>query len=160
MVPVTLSAVQPHLARPLTAAEQTRANAWIGAMNVLLTAHYGARVDAHMARTGQDIMPLVHGYVANAVERRLFKKNRMADGEGSGPFTVRWSAQSALYQWFLPEELAELNGALGMTGARTHHTPAPEALIKATSTGYPAPTGGYLGGIPLENYWVDGGNLD
>lgn len=159
MVPVSLDAVRPHLPRTLTTAETARANAWVQAMNVLVTAQYGRKVDDHMTRTGQDIMPLIHSYVANAIERRLSKKNRMADAEGSGPFSVRWNSRSGLFNWFMPEEIAELNSVLGTTGTRTYRTPAPDKIIRAASGGYVIPTG-EIGGVPLENYWIDGGEVD
>lgn len=124
---VSLEDVRPYLGRSLTAAETTRAEAMVAAMAALLTARYGGRVAAYQERTQQDLMPLVHSYIAASVERKLAKKNQLADSENAGPFSVRWNTASSRGGWFLPEELAELDGLLGMGGTRTYRTPAPDA---------------------------------
>lgn len=120
---LTLADVQPLLGRPLSAAEQSRAEAFIAAMMALLTGRYG---DALAARW-EALKPLVAAYVAAAAERRLAKVNQAAESEASGPFSVRWSSSSSSGAWFLPAELADLDGLFGKGGSRTYRTQAPDA---------------------------------
>lgn len=124
---VSLENVRPYLGRSLSPAEATRAESMVAAMSALLTARYGDRVAAYQERTGGDLFPLIDSYVAAAVERRLAKKNQMAGRESAGPFRVEWDPASSRGGWFLPEELAELDGLLGRGGTRTYRTPAPDA---------------------------------
>lgn len=123
---VSLADVQPYLGRSLTSTETTRAESMVAAMAALLTARYGTRVAAYQERTGTDLLPLFRSYIAAAIERKLAKKNQLADSENAGPFAVRWNTASSRGGWFLPEELAELDGLLGMGGTRTYRTPAPD----------------------------------
>lgn len=123
---VSLEDVQPYLGKSLSPAETTRAEAMVAAMAALLTARYGNRVGAYQTRTGSDLMPLIDSYIAASIERRLAKKNQLADSENAGPFSVKWNSASSRGGWFLPDELAELDGLLGMGGTRTYRTPAPD----------------------------------
>jgi hypothetical protein len=124
---VSLEDVRPYLGRSLSETETTRAESMVAAMAALLSARYGTRVGDYQMRTGSDLMPLIDSYVAAAVERKLGKRNQLADSENAGPFSVRWNAASSRGGWFLSEELAELDGLLGMGGTRTYRTPAPDA---------------------------------
>ena len=104
-----LSDVEPLLARPLTAAERPRAEAFVAAMMALLSGRYG---DALASRWGS-VEPLVVAYVAAAIDRRFAKVNTLAESETSGPFSVRWSSASTTGAWFLDAELGDLDRLFG-----------------------------------------------
>lgn len=117
-----LSDVEPLLARPLTAAERPRAEAFVAAMMALLSGRYG---DA-LASRWESVEPLVVAYVAAAIDRRFAKVNTLAESETSGPFSVRWSSASTTGAWFLDAELGDLDRLFGKGGSRTYRTPAPD----------------------------------
>lgn len=117
-----LSDVEPLLARPLTATERPRAEAFVAAMMALLAGRYG---DA-LASRWEGVRPLVVAYVAAAIDRRFAKVNTLAESETSGPFSVRWSSASTTGAWFLDAELGDLDRLFGKGGSRTYRTPAPD----------------------------------
>lgn len=119
-----LSDVEPLLARPLTATERPRAEAFVAAMLALLSGRYG---DA-LASRWESVQPLVVAYVAAAIDRRFAKVNTLAESETNGPFSVRWSSASTTGAWFLDAELADLDRLFGRGGSRTYRTPAPDAI--------------------------------
>ncbi len=118
-----LSDVEPLLARPLTATERPRAEAFLAAMLALLAGRYG---DA-LASRWEAVKPLVVAYVAASIDRRFAKVNTLAESETSGPFSVRWSSASTTGAWFLDAELADLDRLFGKGGSRTYRTQAPDA---------------------------------
>lgn len=120
MASLTLEMVEPLLALPLSEPQRTRVRAWLVAIEAVLSRRYSADV---MAETPE----VFATYAADAVGRKLSKSNQLADSEQSGPFSVRWNAASSRGGWFLPAELAELDGLMGRGGARTYRTPAPDA---------------------------------
>lgn len=124
----TLATISPYLRKPLSPAQEETASSWLLALSALVTARYGARLDKYKARTGNDLLPVVYVYMAAAIERRFAKKVSDIESEGAGPFRVQWNGASSLAAWFRDEELAELDGALGLRGSRTYRTPAPDAI--------------------------------
>lgn len=117
-----LSVVEPLLARPLTATERPRAEAFVAAMMTLLAGRYGNA----LASRWESVEPLVVAYAAAAIDRRFAKVNTLAESETSGPFSVRWSSASTTGAWFLDAELADLDRLFGKGGSRTYRTPAPD----------------------------------
>lgn len=120
---LVLADIEPLLARPLSAAERPRAEAFIAAMMALLVGRYGDSLTARW----EALAPLVTAYVAAAIDRRFAKANQAAESETSGPFSVRWASSSSTGSWFLAAELADLDGLFGKGGSRTYRTQAPDA---------------------------------
>ena len=118
---VSLEKVQPLLASPPTAAQKPRIEGWLAALKILLERRYCTSLTP-------EVEPLFLVTVADAVQRRLDKKQQMVDSENAGPFAVRWNAASSLGSWFLPGEMAGLDDLAGLGGARTYRTPAPDAI--------------------------------
>jgi hypothetical protein len=116
---VSLSKVQPLLARPLSEGQKPRVEGWLAALKVLLELRYGVVLTV-------DLEPLFLVTVADAVQRRLDKTKQMIDSEAAGPFSARWNPASSLGAWFLPAELESLDSITGNTGTRTYRTPAPD----------------------------------
>lgn len=145
-----LSDVEPLLARPLTAAERPRAEAFVAAMMALLSGRYG---DA-LASRWESVEPLVVAYVAAAIDRRFAKVNTLAESETSGPFSVRWSSASTTGAWFLDAELGDLDRLFGKGGSRTYRTQAPDAQwVPGRFTRRDVPLGLYVGGIEYGADW-------
>lgn len=126
-----LSEIAPLLSRSLTEAETPRAEASVAAMWGILSARYGRRLECMPVGQFEGFMAAARATVAAALERRLAKKNQQAVQESAGPFSVRWHDASVKGGWFLPEELAELDGAAGVRGTRSYRTPAPAAVRRA-----------------------------
>lgn len=154
MVPaLTIADIEPLMGRPLSAAERLRTEAFIEAMMALLVGRYGDSLTARW----EAVRPLVVAYVAAAIDRRLAKANQAAESETSGPFSVRWSSASSSGAWFLPAELADLDGLFGKGGSRTYRTQAPDAQWipgRLRRSDIPATPGPY--GIEYGADWCDG----
>lgn len=147
-----LSDVEPLLARPLTATERPRAEAFVAAMMALLTGRYGAA----LASRWDAVEPLVVAYVAAAIDRRFAKVNTLAESETSGPFSVRWSSSSTTGAWFLDAELADLDRLFGKGGSRTYRTPAPdEQRTLNMLRRHEVPTGASVAGIEYGAGWCE-----
>ena len=145
-----LSDVEPLLARPLTATERPRSEAFVAAMMALLVGRYGDSLTARW----EAVQPLVVAYVAASIDRRLAKANQAAESETSGPFSVRWSSASSSGAWFLPAELADLDRLFGKGGSRTYRTQAPDAQwVPGRFTRRDVPLGLSVGGIEYGADW-------
>jgi len=118
---LTLAMIEPLLAQPLSEGQKPRAEAWLAAIDTVLSVRYGVKL--------AEMTSYFSVFAADAVQRRLDKKNQLADSEGAGPFTVRWNAASTRGGWFLAGELAEMDDAAGLGGVRTYRTPAPDGVI-------------------------------
>lgn len=128
MLPImTLEQVEPLLARPLSDAEKPRVSGWILGIESYLVSRYGAEVFA-------ESVGFFLVFVADAIQRRLDKKNQLAEQESAGPFSVRWSSASSKGGWFLPGELADMDDTLGLGSVRTYRTPAPSGVIVGNLT--------------------------
>ncbi|OUE25514.1 hypothetical protein [Clavibacter michiganensis] len=114
---VTIEHITPFLARPIAGTDTTRVNAWLTAISVTLTTRYPTIPTA--------LLPLVHSHTADAVSRRLTGQDRSIAQQTVGPASVRYTAAAGRAGYFLPEELAGLDTALGVAGTRSYRTPAP-----------------------------------
>lgn len=117
-----LEQIEPLLARPLSEAEKPRISGWLVAIEAFLITRYSI---ARVAELAEYFVV----FAADAVQRRLDKKNQLADSESVGPFSVRWNSASAQGGWFLPGELADMDGTLGVGGIRTYRTQAPAEVV-------------------------------
>ena len=154
MVPaLTTADIETLMGRPLSAAEKPRVEAFLAAIMALLAGRYGGSLAARW----EAVKPLVAAYAAAAVERRLAKVNQAAESETSGPFSVRWSSASSSGAWFLPAELADLDGLFGRGGSRTYRTPAPdEQRTLNMLRRHEIPTYQAVTGIEYGADWCDG----
>lgn len=119
--------IEPLLARPLNDAEKLRVSGWLLGIESYLVSRYGPEafdlsIDFFLV------------FVADAIQRRLDKKNQLAEQESAGPFSVRWSSASSKGGWFLPGELADMDDTLGLGSVRTYRTPAPSGVIVGNLT--------------------------
>lgn len=121
---LTFDEVRDFVTAPFSVADERQINARLRAMSALLQARYGTIRKAHA--------PVVLSIMGAAISRRLAKRNQMARSEGAGPFRVDWDAASTRATFFLPEELAELDDLMGLGGARTYRTPAPDGVRYAS----------------------------
>lgn len=125
----SLADVEPFLNRTLSAAQRTKAEAWLRALSALVTARYGRRLTRYAEDNPDNPLDvIVHSIMAAAIDRRFDKPNRLIDSEGAGPFSVKYNSGAGLSGWFLADELAELDGALGVGGTRSYRTPAPDPI--------------------------------
>ena len=118
---VSLTKVQPLLARPLSEAQTPRVEGWLAALKVLLERRYKDALTL-------EVEPLFLVFVADAVQRRLDKVRQQVSSEGAGSLNVSWAPASSLGGWFLPSELAEMDGVTVGSGTRTYRTPAPDHI--------------------------------
>ena len=119
--------IEPLLARPLNDAEKLRVSGWLLGIESYLVSRYGPEAFA----LSIDFFLV---FVADAIQRRLDKKNQLAEQESAGPFSVRWSSASSKGGWFLPGELADMDDTLGLGSVRTYRTPAPSGVIVGNLT--------------------------
>lgn len=143
---MTLAQVEPLLARPLNDAEKPRVTSWINAIEAFLVARYGEAKSF-------ELLDYLTVFVADAIQRRLDKKNQMAEQESAGPFSVRWSPASSKGGWFLPAELAEMDDVAGLGSVRTYRTPAPPAVISGNVTPGFVPRSAYAPDDDFDGYF-------
>ena len=107
----------------LTAAQQTRVDAWLPVVALLLNQRYGDRITV-------DLEPAFVSAAGEAIARRLTRGTALVDQQAVGPASVKYNPRAMIRSWFLPEELDELDGIVneGGSGARTYRTPAPDAI--------------------------------
>lgn len=117
---VTIDKVAPFLP-PLTPDQKTRVEAWLDVIEAMFDHRYGDRITPQLE-------PVFYSFIADAVKRRLDKTNQMASRENAGPFGVTWSDASSKGGWFLPGELADMDGYFGLGGTRSYRTPAPDGI--------------------------------
>lgn len=112
--------ILPHLNQ--IPSNPTTVNLWVDGMVEWLNASYD---EARLER----MRSFVTVYIADAVNRRLAKPDTFLVSESAGPFRAQWSERSARGGMFLPEEIADLNRVLGVGGARSYRTAAPQRVI-------------------------------
>ena len=143
---MTLAQVEPLLARPLNDAEKPRVSSWINAIEAFLVMRYG---EAKVA----ELLDYLLVFVADSIQRRLDKKNQMAEQESAGPFSVRWSSASSKGGWFLPGELADMDDAAGLGSVRTYRTPAPAGVVSGNLTPGFSPRSAYAPDDDFDGYF-------
>lgn len=137
MLPImTLGQIEPLLARPLNDAERLRISGWLLGIERYLISRYGQEVFAESV----DFLLI---FVADAVQRRLDKKNQLAEQESAGPFSVRWSSASSKGGWFLPGELSDMDSMAGLGSVRTYRTQAPTGFVVGNLTPGQSPRSEY-----------------
>jgi hypothetical protein len=117
---ITIAQITPFLAKPPTGSDEARVGAWLGAISAALTARYG--------EVAEGLLPLVYSYTADAVGRRLQPRDRLVAQQSVGPASVRYTDAASLGGYFLPDELADMDGAFGRSGTRSYRTPAPAGV--------------------------------
>lgn len=124
---ISLAQVEPLLARPLNDAEKPRVTSWINAIEAFLVIRYGEEKVL-------GLLDYLLVFIADAVQRRLDKKNQLAEQESAGPFSVRWSSASSKGGWFLPGELSDMDSMAGLGSVRTYRTQAPTGVVVGNLT--------------------------
>lgn len=115
----------------LSMGQRDKVDAWIPVLELLLNGRYGDRITAQPSGTDPAIPanePVFVSAAADAISRRLTKPAGLIDSQTIGPASVRYNSRAGLSQWFLPEELAQLDGALGIGSIRSVRTPAPDGV--------------------------------
>ena len=117
---LTTTKLQPFLRpNPLKVAQQTLVDAWAPVLAVLLTKRYGDLITP-------DLEPVFASVAADAIQRRLDKPNAMVASQSVNGAAVTYAG--SLGAWFLPEEIAQLDGLVDMpSGIRSVRTPADPA---------------------------------
>lgn len=127
MLELTMEKVQPFLP-PLSATQTEKVNAWLPVLQLLLNARYGDRITTQAVDGIPANEPLFVATAADAIDRRLVRPNGLIDQQSIGPASVRYNPRANLAAWFLPEELAQLDGATGSGSIRSKRTPAPDGI--------------------------------
>lgn len=112
--------LQPFLPT-LTAAQTTRAEAWLPVLALRLNARYGDRI------TVENESAFVSA-AADAIMTRLSRPGGQIDSQTVGPANVRYNARAALLKWFYPEQLDDLDAIVGVGNVRSVRTPAPDGI--------------------------------
>lgn len=115
----------------LTAAQTTRAEAWLPVLELRLNARYGDRITTQPSGTDPVIPPNEPAFLsaaADAIVRKLGQPSVAVDAQTIGPANVRYNQRAHLLKWFLPEQLDDLDAIVGVGNVRTVRTPAPDAI--------------------------------
>lgn len=106
---------------PLNPTQLTKVTAWVTVLGPLLNARYGDAIT-------EELEPVFVSAAADAITRRLERTRGGAIEERIGPASIKRDAKFLLPQWFLPEELAQLDELAGVGSGtiRSHRTPAPD----------------------------------
>lgn len=117
---LTVEKLVPFL--PTLSTEQTaKVTTWVTVLGPLLNARYGEAITA-------DLEPVFVSAAADAVVRRFGRPKSGAVEERIGPAFVKRDPRFLLSQWFLPDELKQLDDLVGTGSIRSHRTPAPDAV--------------------------------
>lgn len=105
----------------LTPDQGTKVDAWITVLGPLLNARYGDAITT-------ELEPVFVSAAADAIIRRLGRPRNGAIEERVGPASIKRDPSYLLSQWFLPEELTQLDELVGVGAGtiRSHRTPAPD----------------------------------
>ncbi|MDA4894830.1 hypothetical protein PFZ55_49015 [Streptomyces sp. MS2A] len=120
MLTLTMQKLDPFLPT-LTAAQTTRAEAWLPVLALRLNARYGDRITTENE-------PAFVSACADAIVRKLGQPKVMVDSQTIGPANVRYNARAHLLKWFLPEQLDDLDAIVGLGNVRSVRMPAPDAI--------------------------------
>lgn len=130
MLTLTLAKLQPFLPT-LSTAQTAKVEAWIPVLELLLNGRYGDRITTEPSGT-DPVIPaneiLFVSAAADAISRRLTKPAALIESQTIGPASVKYNARASLSSWFLSEELAQLDSALGLGTIRSVRTPAPDGI--------------------------------
>lgn len=120
MFQLTRQKLDPFLPT-LTTAQSGKVDAWIPVLKLLLNARYGDAIT-------DTVEPVFVSASADAIVRRLDRPRGGALEERVGPASIKRDPKFMLAQWFLPEELAQLDDLVGVGSGtiRSHRTPAPD----------------------------------
>jgi len=115
----------------LTAAQKTRAEAWLPVIALRLDARYGDRITTEPSGTDPVIPPNEPAFLsaaADAIMTRLSRPGGQIDSQTIGPANVRYNSRAALLKWFYPEQLDDLDAIVGVGNVRSVRTPAPDGI--------------------------------
>lgn len=121
----------PFLRLPLRESDAARVDAWLTAIGAYLANRYGDSITAALE-------PVFVDYAAEAVGRRLAKRQQQLKGQATGPSSAQWTDQSARGGWFLPEELEQMDSLTGRGGVRSVRTPVHDAIRFGNASVSPA----------------------
>lgn len=116
--------LQPFLPT-LTAAQKTRAEAWLPVLALRLNARYGDRITSPPVANPTE--PAFISAAADSIMTRLARPG-LVDSQAVGPANVRYNSRAALLKWFLPEQLDELDAIVGSGNVRSVRAPAPDGI--------------------------------
>lgn len=114
----------------LTAAQKTRAEAWLPVLALRLNARYGDRITTEPSGTDPVIPPNEPAFISAAADSIMTRLARpgLVEAQTIGPANVRYNSRAALLKWFLPEQLDELDAIVGSGNVRSVRTPAPDGV--------------------------------
>lgn len=127
---ITLENVEDFLDTPLSGNQSTQVQAWLGAISSQLNVTFGYGGKA----LGATVAPAVYSTVADAITRRLSRKNfdPRLRGQSVGPSAVTYNVTvSQLQGWFYPDEALSLQAWLGGGNGGSLSSvrmPAPDAV--------------------------------
>ncbi|MEU4016183.1 hypothetical protein AB0E56_13070 [Microbacterium sp. NPDC028030] len=124
MLTLTMQKLDPFLPT-LTAAQKTRAEAWLPVLALRLNARYGDRITSPPVANPTE--PAFVSAAADAIMTRLTRPG-LVESQAVGPANVRYNARAALLKWFLPEQLDELDAMVGLGNVRSVRMAAPDGI--------------------------------
>lgn len=115
-----LADIEPFLDPTLTTAEETRVEAWLPVLDLLLNARYGALIT-------DDLEPAFFSAIADAIRDRLDRPGNVIQQQ-AGPASVRYTDRASMLSWFSPDALDQLDSLCGISGTSFIRTPAPDGI--------------------------------
>ncbi|WP_303708420.1 MULTISPECIES: hypothetical protein [Microbacterium] len=129
MLTLTMQKLQPFLPT-LTAAQKTRAEAWLPVLALRLNARYGDRITTEPTGTDPVVPANEPAFISAAADSIMTRLARpgLVESQAVGPANVRYNARAALLKWFLPEQLDELDAMVGLGNVRSVRMAAPDGI--------------------------------